>query len=58
MSQKHYWEHFSNIDHKYRFWILKIIVLVADIGYLLGQTNKQPLSNLELQKHWKYNQIW
>ena len=25
---------------------------------LHGQTTKQPLSNFELQKSWKYNQLW
>ena len=25
---------------------------------LLGQTTKQPLSNLEAQKPWKYKQLW
>ena len=25
---------------------------------LLGQTTKQPLSNFELQKPWKYKQLW
>ena len=25
---------------------------------LLGQTTKQPLSNFDLQKPWKYKQLW
>ena len=25
---------------------------------LLGQTTKQPLSNVELQKPWKYKRLW
>ena len=25
---------------------------------LFGQTTKQPLSNFELQKPWKYKQFW
>ena len=29
VSNKHYWENFKIIDHKYRFWILKIIVFLA-----------------------------
>ena len=33
--QKHYWEHFSNTDHEYRFCILKVIAFLADIGYLV-----------------------
>ena len=44
--QKHYWENFKITDHKYRVYILKITVFLADIG----QTTKQPLSNIEPQK--------
>ena len=44
--QKHYWENFKITDHKYRVCILKITVFLADIG----QTTKQPLSNIEPQK--------
>ena len=35
LSQKHYWENYEITDHKYRFWILKIPVFLADIGYLV-----------------------
>ena len=41
-DQKHNWENFEIIDHKFGFWILKIIIFLADIGYLV-----QLLSN-----HW------
>ena len=32
-SQRYYWENFKISDHK--FLILKIIVLLADVGYLV-----------------------
>ena len=44
-------------SHKYWFWILKITVFLADIGYLV-KLLKQPLGNLEPQKPWKYKQLW
>ena len=53
LSQKHYWENFKIINHKYQFWIKEITVFFADIGYL-RQTTKQPLSNFEPEKDWKY----
>ena len=58
LSQKHYWVNIKMIDHKYRFWILKILVLLADIDCLLDQTTKQPLSNLEPRKPWTCKQLW
>ena len=39
---------FKITDHKYWFWVLEIIVFVAD--RLFGQTTKQPLNNFEPQK--------
>ena len=34
-APKHYRENFKITDHKFLFWILKIIVFLADIGYLV-----------------------
>ena len=31
----YYWENFKITDHKYWFWVLKIIVFLTDIGYLI-----------------------
>ena len=39
-AQKYYWENFKVSDRKFQFWILKIIVFLADIAYLV-----KPLSN-------------
>ena len=57
LSQKHYWENFEITYSKYRFWILKIIVFLADIGYLvkllsnhyatLSPLNFENISNFE-----------
>ena len=41
------------IDHKYRFWILQISAFLENIGH----ATKQPLSNIEPQKPWKYKQL-
>ena len=30
-----HWENFKITDHKYQFLVLKIIVFLADIGYLM-----------------------
>ena len=40
--QKNCWENFKITAHEYQFWILKIVTIVADIGYLV-----QLLSNYE-----------
>ena len=32
LFQKHYRGNFKIIDHKYEFWVLKIIVFLADMG--------------------------
>ena len=37
---KHYWENFKITGHKYRFWILKIIVFLAEKGYLIRLLSK------------------
>ena len=29
LSQNHYWENFKITDHKYQFWVLKIVVFLA-----------------------------
>ena len=29
----YYWKIFKITDHKFRFWILNVIVFLADIGY-------------------------
>ena len=55
MSQNHYYKNVKITDHKYQFWILKIIALLADRPMLFGQATKQPLDNFELQRPWKYN---
>ena len=51
LSQKYFWENFKITDHKYRFWILKITLSLADEDYF-DQTSKQALSNFEPQKPW------
>ena len=51
LSQKYFWENFKITDHKYRFWILKITLSLADKDYF-DQTSKQALSNFEPQKPW------
>ena len=33
LSQKYFWENFKITDHKYRFWILKVITFLVDILY-------------------------
>ena len=33
LLQMHYWEDFKITDHKHRFWILKIIAFLVDVGY-------------------------
>ena len=50
-------ENFKITDHKYQFWILKIIAFLAKYS-LFGQTTKQSLNNFEPQKPWKYKQLW
>ena len=35
----------------------EITVFLADIGYF-GQTTKQPLSNFEPKRPWKYKKVW
>ena len=51
MFQKHYWEDFKISDHEYSFSVLKIIVFLADIGYLVKLLSNHPatlsLENLE-----------
>ena len=42
---------------KWNFFFAINVIFLADIGYLLGQTTKQPSSNFELQKPWKYKQL-
>ena len=46
LSQKHYWENFKITDHKYWFSDLKIVVFLADIGYLVKLLSRHqvPLS--------------
>ena len=35
LCQKHFWENLKISDHKYQFWILKIILFFAEIGHLV-----------------------
>ena len=46
------------IDIDFESWILifQIIAFLAHIGAFL-KTTKQPLSNFESQKRWKYEQL-
>ena len=39
LPQEHYWENIKISYHKYQFWILKITLFVADIGYLVKLPN-------------------
>ena len=54
LSQKTYWENFKIIDYKYRSWILKNIVFLAD----MVTWSKQPLSKFVPRKPWTYKQLW
>ena len=49
-AQKHYWENLKITDHKYRFWILQIIVFLVDIGYLVEPLNNH-LATLSTKNH-------
>ena len=46
-AQKHYWENFKITDHKYRFWILRIIEFLADKGYLVKHISMNTYKNKE-----------
>ena len=56
LSQKHYWRNFKITDHKYQFWILKIITFLADIDYLVKLLSNH-LTTLSPLKPCKYNQL-
>ena len=48
-NSKHYWEKSSLYLENY---------YIPSRRKFLGQTNKQPLSNIEPQKTWKHKQLW
>ena len=52
-----YWGNFKISDSEYRFWILKINVFLAAIGYLIKLLSNHWVT-LSPQKPYKYKQLW